>query len=100
MSRVEPIRDEAIQKEVAAYFSLKVSDLRSHKRHKAVARPRQIAMFLSRKLTSSSFPEIGQRFGGKDHSTVISACRKVEQLVEQDLQVRTAVETLQRQLQL
>ena len=69
---------ETIQKEVAAYFNVKVSDLKSAKRHKTVARPRQIAMFLCRKLTSSSFPDIGQRFGGKDHSTVISACQEVE----------------------
>ena len=91
---------ETIQKEVAAYHNVKVSDLKSAKRHKNVARPRQIAMYLCRKLTGSSFPEIGQRFGGKDHSTVISACRKIEQLVERDLSVRTVVETLERQLQL
>jgi chromosomal replication initiator protein len=91
---------ETIQKEVAAYFNVKVSDLKSAKRHKTVARPRQIAMFLSRKLTSSSFPDIGHRFGGKDHSTVISACNKIKKLVEQDLSTRTIVETLERQLQL
>jgi chromosomal replication initiator protein len=91
---------ESIQKDVAAYFGIKVADLKSAKRHKAVARPRQIAMFLSRKLTSSSFPEIGHRFGGKDHSTVICACRKIEGLVERDLSVRTAVEALERQLKL
>jgi len=91
---------EGIQREVAAYFSIKVSDIKGQKRHKAVARPRQIAMYLSRKLTKSSYPEIGQRFGGKDHSTVISAFRKVETLLEKDLQVRTAVETLERQLRM
>ena len=91
---------EAIQKEVAGYFNVKVSDLKSAKRHKAIARPRQIAMFLSRKLTGCSFPEIGARFGGKDHSTVISACRKIEGLVDKDLSVRTTVETLERQLNL
>ena len=91
---------EAIQKEVASYFGLKISDLRSAKRHRAVARPRQIAMWLSRNLTNSSFPEIGQRFGGKDHSTVIAACKKIEKLSETDLAVKTAVDTLQRQLQL
>ncbi|MCA9669937.1 MAG: chromosomal replication initiator protein DnaA [Myxococcales bacterium] len=91
---------EAIQKEVAGYFNIKVSDLKSAKRHKAVARPRQIAMFLSRKLTGCSYPEIGTRFGGKDHSTVISACRKIEDLVAKDLSIRTTVETLERQLQL
>ena len=91
---------EVIQKEVSTYFGIKIGDLKSPKRHKAVARPRQIAMYLCRKLTHSSFPEIGQRFGGKDHSTVMSACRKIEELVEKDLSIRTAVETLERQLQL
>jgi chromosomal replication initiator protein len=91
---------ETIQKEVAAYFSIKIVELKGAKRHKAVARPRQIAMYLCRRLTNSSYPEIGQRFGGKDHSTVISAFRKIEDLVEKDLSVRTAVETLERQLKL
>ncbi len=91
---------ETIQREVAAYFGIKVADLKSARRHKAVARPRQVAMFLCRKLIGSSFPDIGQRFGGKDHSTVISACRKIEDLVEKDLSVRTAVDTLERQLRL
>ncbi len=91
---------ESIQKEVSGYFSLKISDLKGARRHKAVARPRQIAMYLSRKLTNSSYPDIGNRFGGKDHSTVISACRKIEDLIEKDLTVRTAVETLERQMKL
>jgi len=91
---------EAIQKEVASYFDVKVSDIKGQKRHKAIARPRQIAMFLCRKLTHSSYPEIGNRFGGKDHSTVISACRKITDLVEKDLSIRTTVETLERQLNL
>jgi chromosomal replication initiator protein len=91
---------ELIQKEVSSYFSIKISELKGQKRHKAVARPRQIAMFLCRKILCSSFPEIGQRFGGKDHSTVISACRKIEALIEKDLSIRTAVETLERQLKL
>ena len=91
---------ETIQKEVATYHNVKVSDLKGAKRHKNIARPRQMAMYLCRKLTGSSFPEIGQRFGGKDHSTVISACRKIEELIERDLSVRTVVETLERQLQL
>jgi len=91
---------DVIQKEVASYFGIKVSDLKSAKRHKAVARPRQIAMHLCRQLTGSSFPEIGQRFGGKDHSTVISACNKIKTLIQSDLSIKTAVETLERQLQL
>lgn len=91
---------ELIQKEVANYFGIKLNELKGVKRHKAVARPRQIAMYLCRKLIGSSFPDIGQRFGGKDHSTVISACRKIEDLIEKDLSVRTSVDTLERQLQL
>ena len=91
---------EMIQKEVAAYFDLKVADIKGAKRHKAVARPRQIAMYLARKLTPASFPDIGQRFGGKDHSTVISACNKIADLLEKDLSIRTTVETIERQLNL
>jgi chromosomal replication initiator protein len=91
---------ETVQKEVAAYHNIKVSDLKSAKRHKTVARPRQIAMYLCRKLIKASYPEIGQRFGGKDHSTVISAFKKITNLIEHDLTVRTIVETLERQLHL
>jgi chromosomal replication initiator protein len=90
---------EGIQKEVAAYFNIKIGDLKSAKRHKAVTRPRQIAMYLARKLTENSYPEIGQRFGGKDHSTVISACRKIADLLDKDLSVRTTVESRERQHQ-
>jgi len=69
---------EAIQREVATYFDIKLHDLRGPKRLQSVARPRMIAMYLARKLTGSSFPEIGGRFGGKDHSTVISAVKKID----------------------
>ena len=71
---------EALQREVAAYFDVKLHDLKGPKRHRAVAHPRMIAMYLARKLTNMSYPEIGSRFGGKDHSTVISAVRKIERL--------------------
>lgn len=89
---------ETIQREVCGYFGLKLSELRSPRRHRAVAWPRQVAMYLSRKLTGCSYPELGQRFGGKDHSTVIAACRKVAQLVDKDLAVRSTIEALERQL--
>ena len=72
---------EAVQKEVANYFNVKLTDMKSPKRHQAIARPRQIAMYLARKLCKASYPELGQRFGGKDHTTVLSACRKIEALV-------------------
>lgn len=89
---------EAIQREVASYFDVKLQDLRGPKRHRAVAHPRMIAMYLCRKLTSMSFPEIGLRFGGKDHSTVISAVRKIERLCAQDPTIRSVVSTIESHL--
>ena len=89
---------EAVQKEVANYFNVKLADLKSPKRHQAIARPRQIAMYLARKLCKASYPELGNRFGGKDHTTVLSACRKIEKLVQDDPKTRHTVEELERHL--
>ena len=89
---------EAIQREVSTYFDVKLHDLRGPKRLQSVARPRMIAMYLARKLTGASFPEIGSRFGGKDHSTVISAVKKIEGLVAQDATLRSVVTTLEGHL--
>jgi chromosomal replication initiator protein len=89
---------ESIQREVAAYFDVKLHDLKGPKRHRAVAHPRMVAMFLARKLTNMSFPEIGSRFGGKDHSTVISAVRKIERLCGEDPTVRSVVGTIESHL--
>jgi chromosomal replication initiator protein len=89
---------ESIQREVATYFDIKLHDLRGQKRLQSVARPRMIAMYLSRKLTGSSFPEIGGRFGGKDHSTVISAVKKIERLIAEDANLRSVVNTLESHL--
>ncbi|HEX3901241.1 MAG TPA: chromosomal replication initiator protein DnaA [Polyangia bacterium] len=89
---------EAVQREVAAYFDVKLHDLKGPKRHRAVAHPRMIAMYLARKLTNMSYPEIGSRFGGKDHSTVISAVRKIERLCGEDSSVRSVVNTLESHL--
>ncbi len=89
---------EAVQREVAAYFDVKLHDLKGPKRHRAVAHPRMVAMYLARKLTSMSYPEIGSRFGGKDHSTVISAVRKIERLCAEDSSVRSVVSTLESHL--
>ena len=89
---------ETVQKEVANYFNVKLADLKSPKRHQAIARPRQIAMYLARKLCKASFPELGQKFGGKDHTTVLSACRKIDQLVQSDAKTRHTVEELERHL--
>jgi chromosomal replication initiator protein len=89
---------ESIQREVAAYFDVKLHDLKGPKRHRAIAHPRMVAMFLARKLTNMSYPEIGSRFGGKDHSTVISAVRKIERLCTEDPTVRSVVGTIESHL--
>lgn len=89
---------EEIQKSVAAYFSIKVSDLKSAKRLRALVIPRQIAMYISRQLTSCSYPEIGDKFGGKDHSTIIHAIKKIERQLEEDYQLKITVENLKNSL--
>ncbi len=89
---------EEILKKVSLHFNIKVSDIKSAKRLKAVVLPRQIAMYISRQLTSSSYPEIGERFGGKDHSTIIHAIRKIEKLIEEDFQLKTTIENLKKEL--
>ncbi len=73
-----------IQKTVADYFKIKVSDMYSKKRFRSVARPRQVAMALAKELTQQSLPEIGEAFGGRDHTTVLHACRKTAELRESD----------------
>ena len=94
----QQITVEAVQKAVAGYFSVRITDLKGQRRHKGVARPRMIAMYLSRELTGSSFPEIGLRFGGKDHSTVINACRRMAEMQTTDHELATIIETLRQQL--
>jgi chromosomal replication initiator protein len=89
---------EAIQREVSSYFEVKLHDLKGPKRHRAVSHPRMIAMYLSRQLTSMSYPEIGSRFGGKDHSTIISAVRKIEKKMAEDPSLRSVVSTLTARL--
>jgi chromosomal replication initiator protein len=93
-----PISIDSVQKAVAAYFSVRIADLKGKRRHRGISRPRMIAMYLSRQLTTASFPEIGMRFGGKDHSTVINACKRIEELAQLDEELRTAVESLRSQL--
>ena len=85
---------ESIQKIIANHFQIKTSDLKSSKRLKNLVLPRQIAMYISRKLTSASYPEIGSKFGGKDHSTIIYAIKKIEKNMTEDLQLRSTVEKL------
>ncbi|CAM4503834.1 MAG: Chromosomal replication initiator protein DnaA [Legionella sp.] len=75
---------ENIQKTVAEYYKVKVADILSKRRSRSIARPRQMAMALAKELTNHSLPEIGDHFGGRDHTTVIHACRKVKELVQDD----------------
>ena len=90
---------ETIQKVVADHFKLRVADLKSKRRQRAFAHPRQIAMYLSRKLTNSSYPEIGDKFGGKDHTTVMHNVSKIEGNLEKDLDLKTHIQSLERHLE-
>ncbi|WP_292028598.1 chromosomal replication initiator protein DnaA [Brevundimonas sp. UBA2416] len=89
---------DEIQKTVADHFSLKQADLLSERRTRAVARPRQIAMWLCKQHTTRSYPDIGRRFGGRDHTTVLHGVRKIEELMALDDQIARDVETLTRKL--
>ena len=90
---------EEIIRKVAEHYNLRMTDLISARRARVVARPRQIAMFLSKSLTSRSLPEIGRKFGGRDHTTVIHAVKKIEELKLIDVQVADEVEILRRTLE-
>lgn len=90
---------ENIQKTVADFFNIKVADMYSKKRPANIARPRQIAMYLAKALTSRSLPEIGRRFGGRDHTTVLHSVRKVEQMIKDDLELGQEIELLKRMLE-
>jgi chromosomal replication initiator protein len=92
------ISTEQIQKTVATHFNVKTSELKSAKRHKALVQARQIAMYLTRQLTSYSYPDIGDQFGGKDHSTIIHAIRKIEKQIENDMQMRATINNLKNSL--
>ncbi len=89
---------DAIQKAVSDFFDVRIADLRSSKRPRAIAHPRQIAMYLCRELTTSSLTDIAQSFGGKDHTTVLYACRKIEQVKEQDEMINQQLHALKRRL--
>tara|TARA_B100001248_G_scaffold241598_1_gene208355 strand:+ start:30434 stop:31864 length:1431 start_codon:yes stop_codon:yes gene_type:complete len=89
---------EKIQEKIAKYYKLTIEDMSSKRRPANIAFPRQIAMYLSRMLTSHSLQEIGNDFGGRDHGTVIHACKTVENMMEQDASIKHTVESLQNQL--
>ncbi|WP_434458768.1 chromosomal replication initiator protein DnaA [Stutzerimonas urumqiensis] len=87
-----------IQRTVAEYYKIKIADLLSKRRSRSVARPRQVAMALSKELTNHSLPEIGDAFGGRDHTTVLHACRKIAELRETDADIREDYKNLLRTL--
>jgi chromosomal replication initiator protein len=93
------VKIEDIQKLVASRYNVSRSDILSERRTAAVVRPRQIAMYLSKVLTLRSLPEIGRRFGGRDHTTVLHAVRKIEKAIGEDNTLSDEVELLKRMLQ-
>ncbi|MBT6509441.1 MAG: chromosomal replication initiator protein DnaA [Rhodospirillaceae bacterium] len=90
---------EEIQKKVAEHFNIRMADMVSARKQRAIARPRQIAMYLAKRLTSRSLPEIGRKFGGRDHTTVMHGVRKVEELMAGDHAFAEDVELLERMLE-
>jgi chromosomal replication initiator protein len=98
---VEKTRDitvEMIQKHVADHFRIKVSELKSDKRIKTLVVPRQIAIYICRELTKASYPEIGEKFGGKDHSTIIHSVKKIEKQMAGDADFKGTVEDIKKRL--
>ena len=87
-----------IQRTAAEYYKIKVSDMMSRRRSRSVARPRQMAMALSKELTNHSLPEIGDSFGGRDHTTVLHACRKIKELKDADTDIAEDFKNLMRSL--
>ena len=90
---------ENIQKTVADFYKIKVADMYSKKRPASIARPRQIAMYIAKEMTQKSLPEIGELFGGRDHTTVLHAVRKIEKAIGGDTVLSEEVELLKRMLQ-
>jgi len=90
---------EDIQKQVAEHFNIRLADMSSPRRARAVARPRQVAMYLAKHMTSRSLPEIGRKFGGRDHTTVMHAIRKIEELSAADSVLAEDIRLIRRVLE-
>ncbi len=89
---------EDIQKEVCSSYDLSISDMHSPRRSRVVARPRQMAMYLAKVLTTKSFPDIGRAFGGRDHTTVMHAVTRIQDLIERDQEIKSAIERIENSL--
>jgi chromosomal replication initiator protein len=94
----EKLSVEQVLKAVASYYQVKVIDLKSERRHKSIATPRAVAMFLARKHTAESYPDLGRAFGNKHHTTVLSACEKVADRVKTDPGLRSEVQAIENLL--
>lgn len=94
----QEITVENIQKTICDYFNVKIGDLKAKRRTQNIALPRQVAMYLCRKYTETSFPAIGDKFGGRDHSTVIHASKTIERKIKEDPHMQTTIEKLERNL--
>ncbi|GIU66298.1 chromosomal replication initiator protein DnaA [Candidatus Phycosocius spiralis] len=92
------VPDETIKRRVAAFYDMTIEDLVSQRRHRAVARPRQVAMYFCKRLTRRSFPDIGQRFGGRDHTTVMHAVKRIEDLAAQDAAFAAELQEIGRKI--
>ncbi len=96
---LKKVKIEDIQRLVANHYNVSRQDILSSRRTATVVRPRQIAMFLSKALTPRSYPEIGRRFGGRDHTTVLHAVRKIEEMAQKDSSLASEIDLLKRMLQ-
>ena len=90
---------EEIQKRVAEHFNIRIADMHSARRARSVARPRQVAMYLAKQLTTRSLPEIGRKFGGRDHTTVMHAVKRIEELRQMDASLAEDIDLLRRMLE-
>lgn len=96
MLQAKLVTIDNIQRTVSEYYKIKVSDILSKRRNRSLARPRQVAMALSKELTNHSLPEIGNAFGGRDHTTVLHACRKIKELIESSIDIQEDYKNLLR----
>jgi chromosomal replication initiator protein len=96
--KLEFISIDLVQKVVANFFNIKIPDLKVKRKNKGYVLPRQIGMYLSRKLTNASLLEIGEKFGGKDHSTVLHSIKKVEEMMSKEASSKEMIEDLQSRI--
>ena len=97
-SNIKSISVESIQTLVASHFNLNMQELLSPRRSRSLARPRQIAMYLAKQYTTNSLPDIGRKFANRDHTTVIHAVKKIDELIKKDDEIRQSVAELKKKL--